>query len=337
MRNAVRVCAFVFAVVVTAVLAAPAAAFTRLVDDNLVPCAGGGLPIHATISAAVAAAAPGESIGVCAGTYAEFVEVATDGLVLQAVGLAKLVNPGGPGSGITVLANNVRIQGFDVSGFSDSGECGIVVTGIGGDIHDNRVHHNDVGICAGFAEATRIRNNVAENNADDGIFSILVDGIQVFTNTVRNNGGFGIEAFLCDFAGGVTTDIHHNNLTGNAGDGIYAVDCPATIQNNTVRATNDPSFHGIHVADTVGGVVTRNLVQNAGAGILIEGVSECTVSNNSLSFNMVGIDLFESDQCAFTKNVVTRSSVVGCQWDEVGVHTFTANACGTEIPPGAWD
>ena len=335
MRNAVVVSAFVTALF-TVAFTAPAAAFTRLVDDNLVPCAGGGLPIHDTISAAVAAAAPGESIGVCAGTYTEFVEVGTEGLVLQAIGVVKLVSPGGPGAGIIVFADNVTIHGFDVSGFTDEG-CGIAATGIGGDIRNNRVHDNLFGICVAFAESTRIRNNVAENNFEDGILAGLVDGIVVSANTVRNNGAFGIEAFSCDFTPGLVTDIHHNSLTGNAADGIFVVDCPATIQNNTVRATNDPGFHGIHVFDTVGGVVTRNLVQTAGIGVFVDAVSDCTVSNNSLSFNMVGIELFESDGCAITQNVVTRSSVVGCLWDELGTHTFTANSCGTEIPAGAWD
>ena len=338
MRNALATCALVIATF-TAGFAAPAAAIDRLVDESLVPCASGGLPIHATMSDAVAAAAPGDTIGVCGGTYTESVVVDKDGLVLQALGLVKLLSPPAALFGFAVIANDVTIQGFDVSGFTEIGACGVVAFGVGGDIRSNRVHDNDLGLCLVDALATRVRNNVIENNADDGILAQFIDSVQLSTNTVRNNGGFGIEAYFCDRTPGLpVTDIHHNSLTGNGADGIFVVDCPVFIQNNTVRnnAQAGTEFHGIHVADTVGGVVTKNLVQSSNVGIVIENVADCTVSFNNVSFNSVGIGLFESDGCTLARNNVSRSDVVDCLWDGVGTHTFTANACGTEIPAGAW-
>jgi parallel beta-helix repeat protein len=338
MRRALALYAFLIAIF-TMGFATAAAAVDRLVDDNLVPCVSGGLPIHATINDAVAAAAPGEVIVVCAGTYSEFVEVFTDDLVIQAMGLVKLVSPGGPGVGFFVEANGVTIRGFDISGYTEADDCGIVASGIGGDILNNRVHDNDFGICVGFAEGMRIRSNVVENNASDAILPFLVEGLQVSSNTVRNNGGFGIWLLFCDFAGPVQTNVHQNSVTGNGGDGIFADACPAIIQNNQVRnnALLGPDFHGIHIFDSEGAVVTKNIVQSSNVGIFVEEVFDCTVSLNSVSFNAVGIDVFESDGCTFTRNNVSRSDVIDCVWDEVGTHTFTANACVTEFPAGAWD
>jgi parallel beta-helix repeat protein len=337
MRSAMVTCALVIATL-AAGLATPAAALNRLVDDNLVPCASGGLPIHATISDAVNAAAPGETIGVCPGTYTEFVEIFTDGLVLQALGLVKLVSPGTPGFGFTVAANGVTIQGFDISGFAQPDDCGIVAVGAGGDLRNNRLHDNDFGFCVFFSEGTRLRNNVVENNGSDAIFAAIVDNLQVLTNTVRNNGGFGMWVEGCD-VGVVGTNIDHNSVTGNQGDGIYAPECPAMIQNNTVRnnALAGPDFHGIHVFDSAGAVVTRNSVQSSNVGIFVEDVTAATISLNSVSFNAVGIDVVGSDGAKLMRNNVTRSTVVDCRWDGTGSQTFTANACGTEIPPGAWD
>ena len=339
MRNALAGCALVVAIF-TFGFASPAAALNRLVDDNLVPCASGGLPIHSTITDAVNNAAPGETIGVCPGTYAESVTIFTDDIVLQALGVVKVVTPGGaPGFGLAAVANGVTILGFDVSGFSDPDECGIIAAGLGGDVRNNRVHENDLGICVIFAESARVRNNVIENNVTHGIFSFIIDSAQLSTNTIRNNGGFGMWIESCDFGGLAPTDIHHNNITGHGGDGIYSVDCPGFIQNNTVRnnALLGPDFHGIHIFDSSGAVVMKNTVQSSNVGIFVEEVDTCTISFNSISFNTTGIDVLDSDGCTFARNNVSRSTIVDCQWDTLGTHTFTANACGTETPPGAWD
>ena len=66
----------------------------------------------------MAAAAPGEAIGVCPGTYPEVVTIDKAGIVLQGVGLAKVVNPGAAVNGIIVDADNVTVQALDVSGFT---------------------------------------------------------------------------------------------------------------------------------------------------------------------------------------------------------------------------
>ena len=84
-------------------VAVPAAAVDRLVDDGLVPCLSGKLPLHGTISAAVAAAAPGETILVCAGKYSDNVVVPKADLTLKGQGLVRVVAAtsavGAPGSG----------------------------------------------------------------------------------------------------------------------------------------------------------------------------------------------------------------------------------------------
>ena len=128
-------------------IAVPAAAVDRLVDDNLVPCMSGPLPLHATISGAVEAASAGETIVVCAGTYTEHVAVNRDNLTLRAQGFVRLVSSGTAGSGLTLDAGGVTIQGFDISGYA---HCGIEARteNVVGDLYirDNHIHDNDVGI-----------------------------------------------------------------------------------------------------------------------------------------------------------------------------------------------
>lgn len=126
-----------------------AAAADRLVDEALVPCTKDGVPVHPTIGAAVAAAAPGETIVVCPGTYSEHVTVDKADLTLQAKGRVNLVGPGTPGPGFRVTASGVTIRGFDISGYVGGPfDCGVEATGADVHIHKNRAHGNKFGICA---------------------------------------------------------------------------------------------------------------------------------------------------------------------------------------------
>jgi parallel beta-helix repeat protein len=313
--------------------AVPAAAVDRLVDDALVPCTADPVPIHATIGAAVTAAAAGETIVVCPGTYMEHVTVDKADLILQARGLAKLVSPGTAGSGFLVTASGVTIQAFDISGYDGVNECGVFVTGPDADVRNNRSHHNSFGICAFTSTDTRFRNNVTDANVGSGVLIQQTTGGAVLNNTTRNNGQAGISAFNCSGA----PAIDHNLASGNPDDGIFVTDCDAVVRNNTVRHPGVGGNFGIRVFDSDGNVVTRNLVQGSNVGVRVQDSTNGTVSFNSIALNGVGIDLVTSDGFTLTRNNVSRSTTVDCRWDGSGAHTFLTNSCQTEIPAGAWD
>ena len=340
MRSALATSALIMATLSLGFAAPAAAAITRLVDDGLVPCVAGGLPIHATIGAALAAAAPGETIGVCPGTYPEGVTIDKAGIVLQGVGLAKVVNPGGAKNGIIVDADNVTVQALDVSGFTSFDSCAIVAQRADGDVRNNRVHDNTYGICVQFADGTRVRNNLVEKNLQDAVFANTFDTAEISGNTLRSNGGYGIRVLNCDRPlQAVPSEVHHNNVSGNGSDGINADACAAIIGNNTLRnnAQSGPTFHGIHVVDSENAAVTRNNVQSSNIGILIDQSVGTAVSLNAVTFNTVGIDLVDADAATVSRNNVSRNTLVDCRWDQLGVNTFTANSCGTEDPAGAFD
>ena len=317
-------------------VALPAAALDRVVDDALVPCTGGPLPVHATIGDAVAAASDGETILVCPGTYTEPVTIDKH-LTLRAQGIVKLQSPGTAGSGflVTAVGPGTRIEGFDVSGYTLAPDCGIrVVFAAGADIVDNRVHGNRVGICVQFTGNTRVLGNVAEANLLDGIL-VGAGTAEVSGNITRDNGGWGITAVAC-LGGGVAID--RNLVTRNDGGGIRADDCNgAGISHNTVRGEHHPGVHGIHVSGGEAVAVTRNLVQFWDVGVLLEFQDGCAVGFNSVSFNDVGIDVHAPPGCRIFRNNVSRSRTIDCRWDGVPHPIFSGNACGTEVPVGAWD
>lgn len=105
-----------------------------------------------------------------------------------------------------------------------------------------------------------------------------------------------------------------------------------TIRNNTVRSTID----GITVSGTTGVAILRNVVQMS-FGIWVSDSTSCTVAYNSVSFNDPGIALTKVDGCTIERNNAFRNTVPDCSWDGFGANTFSANACATEEPAGAWD
>ena len=325
---------------VSLLVAVPAAAVDRVVDDKGVTCLSG-RPLHTTISGAVAAAAPGEKILVCAGTYNENVTVNKAGVTLQGQGGPRL-RPGNASlPGIDVVADGVTIRGLDVAGFAgDTFTCGVRVDANSADIQSNRVTTNSIGICVFGGSDHRVRYNVAQDNTRGGISVFDVDGpVDVSNNTVKNNTLFGIAASRC-LEPGVLID--HNEVTGSRIGlitGEHRNPCrDFVISNNTLRGpgASTPDSIGVSTFEA-SGVYTRNSVQDFQTGMYLSNCNGCTATFNAVSFSDVGFFLQFSNGTTVNRNNVSRSATVDCRWDTSGVNVLTGNNCGTQDPAGAFD
>jgi parallel beta-helix repeat protein len=306
--------------------AVPAAAVDRVVDDNGVACLSG-RPLHTTIGGAVAAAAPGETILVCAGTYTENVAVNKADLTLRAQGLVRLQPGDAFFNGFRVSADGVTIQGFEISGYTNS--SGILLEASRADIRDNRVHHNSIGIGVFAGSQNRVRYNVAEENGE-GI-RVQESSADVMNNTAKGN-LYGIRPIAC--TGVVTVD--HNQLLAN-GSGIFTTVCEGVIiSSNTVQG-GDGSVFGIYVAHGFDALVKLNLVRNAPTGIQIENMGSGTATFNTVGGSDVGLDVVGSTNVTVTRNNVSRSSIVDCRWDGFGTNVLTKNSCGTQDSTDPFD
>jgi parallel beta-helix repeat protein len=340
--------------------------FDVLVDESLVPCTSASPvpPIFATVQEGVDAAGPGDRIGVCPGTYAEQVLVATGGLTIEGIGVVNVVAPAStaPRFGYDVTGNGVTIQRFHVSGFTGSESCGIRING--GDeasVVNNTVQENAVGICLLGSTGTRVRNNLVQDNTmtgggdGNGIRIRLGADNEVANNTVLSNDVIGI----VDEAG-TASNIHHNVSAGNGAHGVFLnSSANPVVMNNTVRdnpvsgVTAGPfttgvsielnntnrNGTGIHVFSSTDCLIRRNATSsNLTEGINVRDVATCTVGRNQTHRNgrdgIFALDLRPGN--VFERNSAAHNGRFDCNWDGSDAPTFTGNACGTENPPGVW-
>ena len=320
------------------VLHGSAAAFDRFVNPRGTCGTGtvGNKPQHATIQDAVDASVPGDEIGVCPDEYLEgaTIPASKTGISLTAIGIVLLRAISIPSfSGFLVEADDVTIQRFEIRGFDTAA---IEATGNRVTIQNNNIHHNDVGIAL-TGDGHRARNNVIDASFQFGIFAADVNGVEIAGNQIKG-GQTGIIAFRVDQASPGTV-FHHNVVIGTiVGIGV-AEAAGGFIRNNTIRFNGQ----GIALIDTADVRILQNLVnKNLGTGIHVIGSTGCGIGLNSVTFNGLttaanGIQLEGVDGCIVVRNNVSRNSAVDCSWDGAGANTFSANACASEDPAGAWD
>jgi hypothetical protein len=289
------------------------AASTLVVDDNL-SCPDAAF---STIQAAENVAAPGDTIQVCAGTYAETIlvniadltfegpQAGVDARTRTAVPEAVV---GAPGGGFVVSADSVKIDGFTLTGVTNTNPFGgtALLTGpstSGHDIVNNIVTGNIIGsyINTDGVAPTTIQHNLFDDNNNPGPASghgIYTDqglkNVTITENkfTANDSAGVGISPF-----GGTNADItvSNNEFTGN-GNAVYALGASGVnlttnvdILDNTMDA-QAASQVGVF-GDVSGILVDGNTITNGLArGVRVIGSqdSDVTVSNNSISGNALG-------------------------------------------------
>ena len=329
-RMWIRLTVFALVMFVTPVVATAA---LILVDDDGVQCPGA----RTSIQDAVNSAASGDTIRVCAGTYFEEVTIDSTktGLRLTGQGLVQLKAPllGISPSGFKVEADSVQIEYFEISGFGD--QCGILVTGQRALVQNNDVHHNHFGICLQAGAQTRVRTNFVHQNAFAGIST--TDGS---ANEISGNRVIGSDDGIA-VQGDSDSVIHHNFVRGHRESAIAVSGSGTIVRNNTVRL----AALGIVMFLSGGAEAVSNNIQDTLVGLVAFDCVGCTVSRNTVTQNNPGgvfpdgggIFLEAIDASTIVQNSASRNGVVDCSWDGAGSNVFQRNACGVELPPGAWD
>ena len=270
------------------------AATTHIVDDDLA-CPGA---TFNSIQSAVTAAAPGDTIQVCAGTYTETVTVnktltllgAQSGVDARtraaAPGAESVVN--GAGGGFIITASNVVINGFTIE---DAAGSGVQLSGSieGVQVLYNIIRDNTFGLYFnndGFQEIVRFNlfdsNNGAGAHSGTGIYAdttSLISSVLIDSNKFTGHNAAAV--FLEGSQLGIT--ISNNQLINDSSIRLLRVTGP-TINGNTITGSNGDAIWFLYGDD--GGKIFCNTITNSAGSALRLGNpgSSLTVSTN-LKYN----------------------------------------------------
>lgn len=277
------------------------AATTLIVDDNGA-CPGA---TYFTIQSAVNAAAPGDTIQVCPGTYTETVTVnkaltllgAQNGVDARtrtaAPGTESVVN--GAGGGFNLTVSNVVINGFTIEGASAPG----IKADDGGQILYNIIRNNTLGLYFnddnGFQGTIRFNlfdsNNRAGTNSGKGIYSDAgAESVLVDSNKFT---GHNIAAM--SFDGGQIGANITNNLLVNDSSILLALVTGPRITGNTITGSKSDAIRFINGVD--GARITCNTITNSVGSALrigdllsVGGVStNLQYKDNNIQGNLFGL------------------------------------------------
>ena len=276
-----RLGSLVAAYLAAAALALPAAAATLCVGS-------GGSGCYATINAAVAAAAPGDTIQVYQGIYPEDVVI---GKSISLVGK----NPANTIIDATGLSNGIYIDGLDhsgltsvtVSGFTvrNANFEGILITNASNvSIVGNIITHNDQSL--NYATTTCPGLPAFETSealdCGEGIHLSGVDHSLIARNDDEGNSG---GMLISDETGPTHDNWIVNNIVKN---NIY--DCGITMPSHPPAPGSSSSGHpfGVYSNTVMGNRSLGNGTAGGGAGIGIFGfLPGARVSDNTISGNIM--------------------------------------------------
>lgn len=253
-----------------------AASPALVVDDDDAQCENAN---HKTIQDAVDEANPGDKIRVCPGLYAESVQVDKT-LFLRGEGPKPqnrpqtgdgnpaeeaIVDPPNGAPGFNVVANEVKIKGFTVTGAQGAPGIQTSATNSGYEIRKNLIRDNTFGLYLnsnGELESQAAKNLFRNNNEDGAAAGNGVYSDQGLSNATINNNLF----------------TKHQNapviLVGNAG-----TQSEVTIKNNDI--IDDRTIILANVTDSK---VNKNLSEgSSGSAIFLAGgVQDTRIKKNDL-------------------------------------------------------
>jgi parallel beta-helix repeat protein len=255
---------------------------TLVVDDDGV-CPGA---TFSTINAAVAAASPGDTIQVCAGTYNESVNVNKTLTILGAQsGVDARTRTGATGTESVI--NSTGTPGFDV-GFNVTAD-GVVINGF--TVQDGAT----LGIyLLGASSGYQILNNIIQNNT----FGLYLNSSGAQQTIVRNNA------------------FRTNNLPGSAsGDGIYS--------DQSARVLVDANSFTGHAADSMIFLGTQSNITVSGNQLTSDNKSMVFLSTNGLVItrNTITTPLDEAIELDGGNNnvLINCNTIVGSPFNGISV------------------
>lgn len=239
--------------------------------------------VAATLTAAVAAAAAGQTLEVYDGVYAENVTLDRDNLTVRAApGTTPLLSQTtGSGAAIRVTATNVTVQGLEISGAGYA--SGIAYSGVGTRLVQNRIHHLWAG--GGGANPAAVYGLRDEGTGCD---HQLTSNVLYRLGTASSN-QFEYGIYVLQGGGGPGAARVAFNTISNLGRG--AVSAPATAVyglHSPAASHTGTLLEGNRIADLNSGVV-GGIVSAGSSNIVRHNEIVNYTGNGGSSLNACGI------------------------------------------------
>jgi len=315
-------------------------ALTSIVDDDSV-CPGAS---YTTIGAAITAAASGDTISVCPGTYNESPTI-TKSLTVQSTGGREVTT-------IQLPPSNAPGVGYLGSVYINSPTADVVIDGftiIGNDAANPVLaNSNVVSQASNSLNVTNSRLKVGARdggtNNDDGIgvlttFSIGAGAVSVTNNEFMPVNAEGARAFYINPGTGTTFNFQNNQVTGHFTKNA-ATECGGLISGNKFTGTGASggfgayNFGGPACGDP--GTYTNNSVTGATTGMYITGANGVVLTGNSFTDNVTGIFITDVDVTGTVAhfNRIANNSSAGIENATASVVDAENNWWGCNYGPG---
>ena len=319
---------------------------------------------YSSISEALEDAAPGDEIRVAPGKYHENL-VVEQSVILIGEGKAHVVGLG-EGDVVRVMADDVEMRGFSVSGSGNDmlvSDAGIKIYGARSRIVDNTIYDNLFGVyLRGCTEAlvsnNRIRgrrevevgrrgagihffdahHNIVKGNdiafVRDGVYFDHAD-----FNTVEDNEfarlRYGVHYMYCK------NNRFYRNVFRDSVGGVAIMYTEGVIFQDNQILNNREGYNafGLLFKDAIDSVAERNVIVNSVNGIFLDSSHRNRIRNNLVAYNDVGVMLYASSLendfggNDFVGNLATLHTVgrADADWTPKGMGNYYTDYRGYDI------
>lgn len=263
---------------------------------------------YTSIQNAVNDAHSGDIIEVSPGVYFENIYV-DKSIILRGIGdNLPIIDAGGNGAAITLLAEGVILERFHVVNSSGGG---IEVYSNNNVITANYANKNQFGIYLQQANNNNITDNIASENAKVGIEVDESSGNIIENNVANNNSaarykhtnpsGYGISLY-----GSSYNIIARNTAKYNLLDAITLFN---SSKNSLINNLASGNKEGIYIYRSDSNAIEDNkIIGNSATGMFVESSFYCTIKNNAIEDNMItGLNLWRSKYNILRNNRITNS------------------------------
>ncbi len=246
---------------------------------------------YAKIQDAIDAARPGDTIEVHSGIYSENVNV-TKRLNLLGIGMP-MADAGEKGNGITLIADGIRLMGFEVRNSSKSSvttDGGIVVMSKDNVIEGNNASYNLNGILLIDSSRNLLKGNNVSHNKDSGILLRK----SRFNTITANEACYNRNGILIEHSSNENV-IEYNSASENQnGMGVDYSHANKFVGNNVVNNT-----YGITVWSSNANILYGNNMENIEFDAYEDSISNMTTDqwDNGIIGNRYGdFDCSDADE-----------------------------------------